>query len=452
MNHKQRPKRFTLRKEYFGGLVYDAKLANTTLLDVDEYAFLISISNNNKQAGSLSEKLKKRIKKFASIGFISIPSSHNIKLLHTRVIPPIKQYKKGVLSAPIRVFDSYTRRCNFNCDQCYFSSSAFVEEDRRTIQETKDIIRKFYEAGTMEWRFTGGEALICNDIFEAIQTAKDYGMNVGLYSNGWWVDSIASKVFASRLDEITISLEGDEPVNDARRRKGGYKKVVETFERIAQHNKKNRSKNIHVTIATAVGIDNVECVPFLARLAASYKFNINFMPLKPSGRARYTLEDEMLDTKQYLEFARAVEDVRKDRGVKKSGIKIILKYKDLFNPKMEDRSSRPFPFNYAECGALTTAVSMMPDGTLFSCPFVLDVDIKARFTGPNIRDMAVHEAWFHPKFENYRNAVKTECLDCKYYMKQCRGKCRATVLGFGGDIANGELIGNDPQCFAHLID
>lgn len=64
---------------------------------------------------------------------------------------------------------------------------------------------------------------------------------------------------------------------------------------------------------------------------------------------------------------------------------------------------------------------------------------------------SAYEAWFSPNFEKYRSATKVGCVDCGFYMKQCRGACRATVLGCGGEIKNNKLIGDDPQCFAPLI-
>ena len=52
---------------------------------------------------------------------------------------------------------------------------------------------------------------------------------------------------------------------------------MNTFDLISGYNKEKPDKAIDVTLATAIGADNVQDVPFLARLAAKYGFNINFM-------------------------------------------------------------------------------------------------------------------------------------------------------------------------------
>ena len=64
-------------------------------------------------------------------------------------------------------------KCNLDCGHCMVNSNIFVNEpNRRTIDQTAEIMRKFYEAGSMEWRFTGGEATIQADLFDAMQKVK----------------------------------------------------------------------------------------------------------------------------------------------------------------------------------------------------------------------------------------------------------------------------------------
>lgn len=450
------PARFTLRKEYFGGFVYDSQSAKHELLSPEEYSIVTSLQKASdgllKQAQSTNPEFLQRLKVFKKFGFIDQSEDGRITLVNMRIVNQLEDPPQGMLSAPIRVFDTYTKKCNFDCPPCYFSCNIFVQEERRTLDQTAKILRKFADVGTMEWRFTGGEALVQPDIFDAISIAKNLGMNVGLYTNGWWTDSIAKKVFDSKLHEVVISLEGRRDVNDKRRKAGAFDHVMHTFNRIREYNQTNPGNKLNVTIATAVGKDNVGDIEFLVRLAAEHGFNINFMPLKPSGRARNTSISNMLTTEEYMEFSRLVQKMRDDPAVKSSGINIIFKYKDLFCDSYPDNSQKPFPFKYSECGALTTAISMLPDGKVFACPFVLDFDSAGYFMGPNMNDVTVSEAWFHPNFEKFRNAQKVQCGDCTHYMRQCRGACRATVLGSGGEIRDGKLLGDDPYCYANLLN
>lgn len=456
MTTENSPARFTLRQEYFGGFVYDAKTAKHELVNPDEYKFLNRLASAEnavfEQSVLANKELGQRISTFKKFGFIDAHEDGRLSLVSFRLVQPPSYIPDGMLTAPIRVFDTYTRRCNFSCDHCYFSSDAFVKEDRRTMYQTADILQKFYNAGSMEWRFTGGEALTQPDLFDAMAISKNLGMNVGLYTNGWWSEESAKKVFDAGLNEITISLEGRQEVNDRRRKSGSFSKAVETINRIAEYNRGNKDKKINGIIATAVGKDNVADVEFLIRLAATYGFNINFIPLKPSGRAVANLPEAMLTTREFMEFSRNVQKMREDPEIMASGIKIIHKYKDLFCPSYPDLSGKPFPFNFSECGALTTAVSLLPDGRVFACPFVFELDTAGEFIGQNLTEVSLQEAWHDPNFEKFRQAVKTDCTTgCNYYMRQCRGACRATVLGYGGQIKDGKLVGKDPYCYASLM-
>lgn len=449
------PARFTLRKEYFGGLVYDSNTAKHELLTQSEETAirkmtLVDSESFEKFIANVPEAAE-RIADFQRFGFIDKHPDGSLSLVSVRAVDIPESIPDGILTAPIRVFDTYTKQCNFDCEHCYFSSSSFIQEERRTIEQTAEIIHKFYDAGSMEWRFTGGEPLTQPDIFDAIAITKSLGMNVGLYTNGWWSHDSARRILNAGLNEIVISLEGREEVNDRRRKPGAYKKVLQTLNLIHEYNQSNSGHKINVTLATVVGRDNMDDTEYLIRLAASFGYNINFIPLKPSGRARDTLRDALPTTEEFMLFSQTIQRMREDPQVAASGIQIFHKYKDLFCPTYPNRSDQPFPFNYSECGALTTAITLLPNGQLISCPFVFEQDVAGNFNGPNLIDVPLEEAWRHPNFKKFRNATKTDCLDCQYYMRQCRGACRATVLGYGGEIKDEKLIGKDPYCYAPLM-
>lgn len=453
---ENRPDRLTLRSEYFGGLVYDAKNAKVELLQPVEHDLLTRLALAEEDVFRSQVEadpvLGQRLDVLKKIGLIDVHEDGRLTLTSVRIIPPLSPMPDGVLTAPIRVFDSITQFCNFECPQCYFSSSNQVTEQRRSVDQTVDIMGKFAEVGSMEWRITGGEPTTNPDLFDMISAGKNLGMNVGLYTNGWWSDNTSQRILDSGLDEIVISVEGKPEVNDRRRRPGSFGKAIQSLAQIQEFNIGNSDHKINGIIAAAVGRDNVDDIEFLVRLAIEYGVDINFMPLKPSGRARSTMNDLYFTPLEYMRFARRVEDARQMPEVKDSDTKIILKYKDLFSGDYPDKSKLPYPFNYSECGALTTAISILPDGRVYSCPFVLDVDPDGAYMGPNMIDVSAYEAWLNPSFQKYRAATKEECVDCEFYMKQCRGACRATVLGNGGSIIDGRLVGSDPQCFASLLE
>lgn len=438
--------RYSLRKEYFGGLLLDHKTTSYEILKPEDYLLLRAIANTDGDwYGNETLGQTKVLQQRKSLNF-----GRNEKLTSNeiRIISPPEQIPEHCLSAPIKVYDAYTRKCNLLCNHCYSSSTSKFLETRRTLKQTEQIIKKFHEVGVMEWQFTGGEPTVAPDLFDAAEIAKSYGMKVSLNSNGCWSPRVTKKIFESCINEIIISIEGEESAHDQRRGAGSFRRTMETINHITAHNQAYPDKRKKVIINMAVGRDNLVYLDYVVRVAAAHRFNVNFVPLKPSGRAMVALQGEVLTTDEYLRFAKKVQCLRQDLQIHKSGIKVGLKHKDLFCPDYTDKSGLPFPFNYSECQALTTAMSLLPDGRVFSCPFLMD---DQKYIGPHILDISVYEAWVHPTLVHFRNAIKTECVNCKYYMQRCRGKCKAAVLLNGGSIENNILVGEDPYCFKDLL-
>ncbi len=444
------PKRFTLRKEYFGGIVHDAKEMTCHILDELEFGSLKWIFTNEQGIFFPIRELYKAgiddkyIKKFSDIGILTIESDA-VRVNSLRVVElPIPD---GCLTAPIRVYHTFTRKCNLNCPQCCIASEADTEDDRMTMEEFESVVRKFYEAGTMEWRFTGGEATSCQDLLEAISICKKYGMAVMLNTNGCWSKKLTQKLLRAGLTEVIVSMEGSEPVNELRR-PGAYRKAIKTLGRISKYNKENPKTKIRATINMTVAKDNVNEVEFIVRLGANYGFNVNFVPLRPYGRTPSCLPETILSTEEFMKFSENVQELRDDPEIKASSIRIIHRNMDLFNPDLLDKSNEPYPFNYSDCGALSTGFGLCPDGRVNVCSFLID---DPEFLGPNMLDVSAQEAWLHPKVELFRRAKKLGCGNCRFYMNQCEGKCRAMVLAEGGRIEGSKLIGNDRYCFANMM-
>lgn len=448
-------KRFTLRREYFGGILHDAKTMVCDILSPAEFCFLKNWLGadgvkihliNNLGLKDLSDETKKKFESLAQRGAI-VKKEGLLHFENTRAVDqPVVAY--GCIVAPIRVYDTFTRRCNLNCPQCCVSSNADFREKRRTLAETQTIMQKFYDAGTMEWRFTGGEPTSSPDFLDAVSIAKNFGMAIMINTNGCWNEEQLEKIPESGPSEIIVSIEGREEVNDRRRAPGVYQNVMRVLDRIAQFNKSHSDDKIKVTINMTIARDNVAEVEHVVRLGASYGYNVNFVPLRPYGRTPSCLPETMLSTQEFMEFSRNVQKLRDDPEIHASGIRVIHRNMDLFCPDYPDKSQEPFPFNYSTCGALATGFGLCPDGRVNACSFMMD---DPEFVGPSLLEVSVTEAWFHPKMERFRKAMRVGCMGCRFYMHQCEGKCPAMVLAEGGRIEEGRLLGKDRYCFAAFM-
>jgi radical SAM protein with 4Fe4S-binding SPASM domain len=403
--------------------------------------------------GGFSEAEKKVLSALVKSGAIREESggysfSASARLVENKMLPT------HCLSMPLRVYHTITRRCNLACPQCLVASYSEFPEDRMSTEQSKELIARCYELGVPEWRFTGGEPTFCEDFFEIAWHAKQLGMALMLNSNGCWDQDITDKVLDVGFNEVIISLEGNEAINDSRRSLGSYKKIVRTLNTLAGFNQACRGQDpdkvIRVTINMTVARDNIDQVPYVIRFAAERGFNTNFVPLRPYGRSLEGLKDQMLSTEEFMGLGRLAQDLREDPVIKASGIKIIHKNMDLFCPDYPDRSGEPWPFSYGDCGALTTGWGIGPDGRANTCSFLMGDPYFV--SDKPLLDDDIQGVWLGEKMEHFRSAKKVAChAGCKFYHKQCEGMCRAMVLANGGKIEGGKLIGRDPYCFRHLM-
>jgi radical SAM protein with 4Fe4S-binding SPASM domain len=440
---------YALRREHFGGLQLDYTSASYKVLSEDEYRLLeYLLQQGDQYCQSWPVADAQAIRRLEEKGIVMSGPGGELTVPKIRRIPPPPFLPKVCLSAPLKVYDTYTRRCNLSCEHCYSSSDAKYSENRRTLEQTKMVMRKFYDVGTLEWRFTGGEPTVIHDLPDAIRAARHLGMMVSLNTNGCWGNRIAAQILESEVNEMVISLEGDESIHDRRRGSGTFLRVMRALGRITRDNRFTSGAGVRVVLNMTIGSDNVNRISFVVDLASSKGFDVNFVPLKMSGRASASLQGIMLSKEEYMEFAERVQELREDPAVQASGIKVGLKHKDLFCSDVADKSNLPCPLNGSECQALTTAIGLFVDGRVIACPFLMD---EETYIGPNMLAVSVYEAWLSPAMERFRHAVKADCADCKFYTERCRGQCRAAVLLNGGIIRDGTLVGDDPYCFRDLM-
>lgn len=438
INKTQSNLRFALRKEYFGGLLLDYQEHNFDILNPEEFVFLKKIISNKKCV--FDEKLKSFLCKLNKKNIVNLINNEAILLCEIRKILEPSGLSKDHLSAPLKVYDTYTRKCNLACKHCYASSTAVLEEKRRTILQTKLIIQKFYDVGVMEWNFTGGEPTIMDDLLDAIKIVKSFNMKISLNTNGCWNSIFSKKLLNIKIDQFIISLDGCEEFHDKRRGLGVFKRVIKTLDTIHEHNK-NTDSPTNVIINTVLSRENMNDVDFLINLASNYGYDIKFVPLKPAGRADKKL---MLSKDEYMIFVKKLQESRKIFN----NIKILLNHCDLFLEKDKNVSDLPYPFNFSQCSALSTAMDIGPSGETFACSFIMD---KNEFRGLNILDNSIYEAWEHPNMNNFRNLYGDKCFDCKFYTKKCRGVCRSNILLINDLEKKNMKEKRDPYCFKDLL-
>lgn len=179
MIRRMRPQNFTairlvpdirLRREFFGGLVYDTRNGNILEVDRGTFQFLRLIKDRALDLNNIIAFLVRNniIKKFDK----SIDETLQ-KLLELKIIEKnndsssspisiaqdtIKINHKSWLSAPETVHWAVTYRCQESCPDCYVRRFSFIKDELDTHQALK-LIDKIAHWGVFQLAIGGGEQI-----------------------------------------------------------------------------------------------------------------------------------------------------------------------------------------------------------------------------------------------------------------------------------------------------
>ena len=162
---------------------------------------------------------------------------------------------------PKEVMIEVTPRCNFQCQFC-FNRVSFAKQGHLGKEPTtpylKKVINSIKKAGVPVVRFTGGEPMIREDIFELIKYAKSKELEVRLNTNGSLIKSYKmAKEMAKYLDYVLFSMHTYDPKKDEKIT--GFKGSFEKKVRAVRWFKKAGVKTVRMsTIATLDNIKNLE--------------------------------------------------------------------------------------------------------------------------------------------------------------------------------------------------
>jgi radical SAM protein with 4Fe4S-binding SPASM domain len=182
----------------------------------------------------------------------------------------LKEPQYGTMKAPIRIDLALTYRCNDNCAHCYAGGPHQTKE--LTTDEWKKVIQKAVDFEVPNVVFTGGEALMRQDLEVLIAYAESLDIVTGLITNGRLLtkDRVALLKKAG-LDYVQITIESPDPA--IHNKMCGTDAFQETVDGI-----KNCVNEIFTTTNTTVTTANagtmVPLISFLHGLGVE-KFGIN---------------------------------------------------------------------------------------------------------------------------------------------------------------------------------
>lgn len=151
-----------------------------------------------------------------------------------------------------------TSMCNGSCRFCISGK----DDIEKTTEAAKDLIDHL-GAEIRRVAFIGGEVLLRKDIFELAAYAKSRGFETKIQTNGIILPRIPDEKLKD-IDIFNLPLDGDnEHTHDSMRYSGGYRNIIENFERL-----KKLGKRISVT--TVFTKKNKSCIKKIQGILAGY--------------------------------------------------------------------------------------------------------------------------------------------------------------------------------------
>jgi Fe-coproporphyrin III synthase len=172
--------------------------------------------------------------------------------------------------------------CNCKCVMCdIWKGNRNLKQ--LTERDIAGLLSSFKSLGTKQVVMSGGEALLNPNFFSLCQLLKKQNLSITLLSTGLTVQKNAKSIL-EWIDELIVSLDGDEETHDAIRNiSGAYAKLREGIQRIKSLNPKfkisartvihrlnfKRWKYI-IESAKEIGVDRIS---FLPADVSSHAFN-----------------------------------------------------------------------------------------------------------------------------------------------------------------------------------
>jgi pyrroloquinoline quinone biosynthesis protein E len=185
---------------------------------------------------------------------------------------------RSLVRGPVAVRWNVTRRCDRGCSYCCARSKP-DDEPELTATEALSLVEALGRAGLQRLSFSGGEPFLREDLGALTQRARQFGIHVSANTSGGALAMHPDR--AVGLDEIKVSLDGPQEINDRLRGRASFDAAILGIEAA-------RRQAIPVRLTTTLTKFNcsVEIVEHLLELARGLDAQVVFQAFHAhEGRA-----------------------------------------------------------------------------------------------------------------------------------------------------------------------
>ena len=280
--------------------------------------------------------------------------------------------KKHDINIPWIILVDPTSACNLKCTGCW--SAEYGHLIQLSYEELDRIITEGEELGIYAWLMTGGEPLIRKADILKLAEAHPYS-SFHIFTNGTLIDDVFCEEVV-RLGNIapSISLEGFEEVNDLRRGKGVFQKVMHAMDTMKKH-KLLFGTSICYTSSNYKTVTSDEFLDMIISKGVKYTWYFHYMPV---GNDAST--DLLLTPEQREYMYHRVREIRASEG----GKPIIA---------VDFQNDGEYVSGCVAGGKYYCHIN--PNGDVEPCVFI-------HYSSANIHDMSLLDCLKQPLFKAYK--------------------------------------------------
>ena len=318
--------------------------------------------------------------------------------------------------------------CNLNCKHCRVSEKN--DNEKMSLNEAKNLLAQCWYNGITMLNLSGGEPFLRKDIFDILDYAGKFE-DIVITTNGTLLNENKCKKLSTYNNiKLSISLDGLEETHDKfRRRKGAFKKVIDTLPLL---NKYNIKYAIKYTLSKETSKDAIELLNFIAKIGAK-EFNVRRVII--AGNAN---KDMVLSNEEYKNIIRELIQSCRRIDVKfRTGDPLLIPiFSEVWGIDIKNDDLSKI---YAGCQAGDEIIYIDYKGNVGACSYI------PKFVD-NIKDKPLDEILKNNKLfidlREYKNKLEGKCNKCTY--KMICGGCRASALAL-----KKSLFAEDPLCLAN---
>lgn len=192
-----------------------------------------------------------------------------------------------------------TTRCNQNCKYCH----RFLGINDLCYEENEKILDNLIKDGITDITWTGGEALLYNNLIGLLKKSKENGIKNKLITNGTLLaENDEMKEICKYLDSLTLSIDSSN--NEINKELGRGIKHFNNVKTVLEYVK---DKDLKLNINTVVSKKNIDELNELGEFLNNYKVNswrvFKFMPLRETAeknREQFEISEAEFESKKEI--------------------------------------------------------------------------------------------------------------------------------------------------------